>query len=66
MIVSIGVNRIRKMVVERLMADNSSIEFGTAIHPYAVISPSATIDHYCVVADFCPVAPGAHINGVHK
>ena len=49
MIVSIGVNRIRKMIVERLRANNSAIEFATAIHPSAVISPSAKIGEGTVV-----------------
>ena len=43
MIVSIGVNRIRKMIVERLKANNPAIEFATAIHPSAVVSPSAKV-----------------------
>ena len=49
MIVSIGVNRIRKMIVERLKTNMPSIEFGTAIHPSAVISPSAKIGEGTVV-----------------
>ena len=48
-IVSIGVNRIRKIIVERLRANNSAIEFATAIHPSAVISPSAKIGEGTVV-----------------
>lgn len=43
-IVSIGANRTRKMIVERL-----NCEFGTAIHPTAVISPSAKIGEGTVV-----------------
>ena len=49
MIVSIGVNKVRKMIVERLKANNSAIEFATAIHPSAVISPSAKIGEGSVV-----------------
>lgn len=49
MIVSIGVNRIRKMIVERLKANNSAIKFVTAIHPSAVISPTAKIGEGTVV-----------------
>lgn len=49
MIVSIGVNRIRKMIVERLKAKNTNVEFGTAIHPSAVVSPSAKIGEGTVV-----------------
>ena len=43
-IVSIGVNRTRKMIVDRL-----NCEFDTAIHPTAVISPSAKIGEGTVV-----------------
>ena len=47
MIVSIGVNRIRRMIVDRLVAKANSegrpLEFATAIHPSAIISPSAKI-----------------------
>lgn len=43
-IVSIGNNRIRKMIVERLNCD-----FGTAIHPSAIVSPSAKIGEGSVV-----------------
>lgn len=49
MIVSIGVNKIRKMIVERLLNDNHAIVFGKAIHPSAVISPSAKIGEGTVV-----------------
>lgn len=49
MIVSIGVCRIRKMIVERLKAYSTSVSFGTAIHPSAVISPSAHIGEGSVV-----------------
>ena len=43
-IVSIGVNAIRKKVVEKLTG-----EFGTAIHPSAIVSPSAKIGEGTVV-----------------
>ena len=49
MIVSIGVNIIRKMIVERLKANNPDIKFATAIHPSAVISPTAKIGEGTVV-----------------
>ena len=49
MIVSIGVCRIRKMIVDRLSAASETIEFKTAIHPSAVISPSAQIGEGTVV-----------------
>lgn len=43
-IVSIGVNAIRKKVVGKLTG-----EFGTAVHPTAIVSPTATIDEGTVV-----------------
>lgn len=53
MIVSIGVNKMRRIVVDRLMAnanaDGHSLEFATAIHPSAIISPSAKIGEGSVV-----------------
>lgn len=49
MIVSIGVCRIRKMIVERLRAVSETIEFKTAIHPSAVISPSAQVGEGTVI-----------------
>lgn len=49
MIVSIGVNRIRKMIVERLRMSNPTIEFGKAIHPSAIVSPTAKIGKGTVV-----------------
>lgn len=52
-IVSIGVNRIRKTVVEKLkasaMARGKELEFITAIHPSAIVSPSAKIGNGSVV-----------------
>lgn len=44
MIVSIGVNSVRKRIVQRLCC-----EFATAIHPSAVVSPSAVIGEGTVV-----------------
>lgn len=53
MIVSIGVNRVRKIVVERLVANakanENTLEFATAIHPSAIISPSVRIGDGTVV-----------------
>ena len=53
MIVSIGVNKIRKIVVDRLVAkaneDGHPLEFATAIHPSAIISPSAKIGEGTVI-----------------
>ena len=51
MVVSIGVNATRKKVVEKL-----DCTFGTAIHPSAVLSPSAYIEEGTVVM------PGVLIN----
>lgn len=51
MIVSIGENKIRKSIVNRL-----SCSFGTAIHPSAIVSPSVKIGEGTVVM------PGAVIN----
>lgn len=49
MIVSIGVNRIRKMIVERLAKNNPDIVFVRAIHPSAVVSPTAKIGEGTVI-----------------
>lgn len=53
MIVSIGVNRIRRTVVERLranaMASHQPLAFVTAIHPSAIVSPTARIGEGTVV-----------------
>ena len=53
MIVSIGVNKIRRMVADRLVAnakaDGYPLEFATAIHPSAIISPTAKIGEGTVV-----------------
>lgn len=52
MIVSIGVNRVRKLVVDKLSTLNSqlpSFNFGIAIHPTAVVSPSAKIGEGTVI-----------------
>ena len=43
MIVSIGVNRVRKVIVGKLVTNNKDIEFVTIIHPSAIMSPSAKI-----------------------
>ena len=51
MIVSIGINSTRKKIVEKL-----SCQFGVAIHPSAIISPSAIIGEGTVVM------PGVIIN----
>ena len=51
LIISIGNNQIRKKVAEKL-----KVEFGTAIHPSVVVSPSAKIGEGTVIM------PGAVIN----
>lgn len=52
-IVSIGANGVRRMIVDRLMADAEEgghrLKFGIAIHPSAVVSPSAKIGEGTVV-----------------
>ena len=45
-IVSIGINGIRRKVVEKL---GSETVFGTAIHPSAILSPHATVGEGSVV-----------------
>lgn len=49
MIVSIGMNHIRKTVVDKLLVANPDIEFATAIHPSAIVSPTAKIGEGTVV-----------------
>lgn len=52
-IVSVGVNRIRKIIVERLQTNaishGKTLKFAIAIHPSAIISPSAKIGEGSVV-----------------
>lgn len=55
-IVSIGVNRVRKMIVERLRDINPAVEFGTAIHPSAIVS------HTAKIGDGTVIMAGAVIN----
>lgn len=42
-IIAIGDNHVRRKVAEKILAQNSDFEFITAIHPAAVVAPSATI-----------------------
>ena len=51
LIISIGNNQIRRKIAEKL-----DVEFGTAIHPSAVVAPSAKIGEGTVIM------PGAVIN----
>ncbi len=55
-VISIGNNKIRKMIAERLQA-----EFISAIHPSAIISPSAKIDKGTVVMQGAIVQADAKI-----
>ena len=49
MIVSIGVCRIINMLFERLLSSGKHVVFGTAIHPSAIVSPSAQIGEGTVI-----------------
>ena len=48
-IISIGANKIRRMIVERLVLSSPHIEFGIAVHPFATVSPSAKIGEGTVI-----------------
>ena len=56
LIISIGSNRIRKHISDRL-----DVEFGTAIHPSAVVSPFATVLEGTVVMQGAIIQSDAHI-----
>ena len=56
LIVSIGNNRIRKMIVERVKAD-----FGKAVHRAAIVSPRCTLGEGTVVMQGAVVQSGAEI-----
>ena len=56
LIISIGSNEIRKKIAEML-----DVEFGTAIHPSAIVSPDATIDKGTVVMQGAIIQSCAHI-----
>ncbi len=60
-IISIGVNKNRKMIAEQLLAYNPNIKFGIAIHPSAVVSPSAKIGEGTVIMAGAVVCAGAVI-----
>ena len=57
-IVSIGVNAIRKKIVEKL----DGVRFGKAIHPSAVVSPSASIDEGTVVMQGAMIMSVSSVN----
>ena len=77
-IVSIGANRIRKTVVEKLeanaKANGNELEFFTAVHPSAVVSPTAkigkgtvvmagaVINADVVIGDHCIINTGATVD----
>ena len=44
LIISIGDNKIRQMIAHKL-----NVEFGTAIHPSAIVSPYATVQEGSVI-----------------
>lgn len=56
MIISIGSNKIRKLLSERY-----PLKFATAIHPLSVVSPSATIDTGTVVMQSALIQADAKI-----
>lgn len=56
LIISIGSNEIRKKIAEML-----DVEFGTAIHPSAIVSPDAIIDKGTVVMQGAIIQSCAHI-----
>lgn len=60
MIVSIGMNDQRKAVVEQLLK-TYDVEFGTAIHPTAIVSPHCTIDVGTVLMPTCVVQTGCKV-----
>lgn len=75
-IVSIGLNDIRRRIVRRLAADpaTAGIRFATLIHPSAIVSPSAVIgcgtvimagavvEAGAVIGDHCIINTGATVN----
>jgi len=61
MIVTIGVNKIRKVVVEKILAKNPGARFATAVHPSVVVSPSAKIGEGTVVMAGAVINAGAVI-----
>ena len=54
LIISIGDNKIRRNIVEKI--SQKGIEYGTAIHPKAIVSPTAEIGEGTVIM------PGAIVN----
>lgn len=58
LIISIGYNKIRNMIIERL--SSVDVEFGNAIHPSAIVSPTAEIGEGTVIM------PGAIVNAYVK
>lgn len=58
LIVSIGDNKIRNMNVDRL--SSVDVEFGNAMHPLAIVSPTAEIGEGTVIM------PGAIVNAYAK
>ena len=56
-VISIGNNKFRKKVFEKLSAD-----FPTFVHPSAVVYPSATIGQGCVVFPNCVIDADVHLD----
>lgn len=56
-ILSIGSNRVRKMLDERY----PNISWGRAVHPSAIVSPRATVDEGSVVMQGAILQAGVHV-----
>ena len=42
------------------------VQAGAAIGNHVIINTCASVDHDCVVSDYCHVAPGVHLGGAVK
>lgn len=59
--VAVGNNRIRRQIAEKAAALGFALP--VLIHPDAYVSPSATVDHDCLLDAFVHISPGAHLSG---
>lgn len=60
-VVGIGDNWTRSQIVKKLKETNPNIQFVSALHPRAIISPSVTIGVGTVVMAGAVINPGTHI-----